>query len=141
MGNPPQAKRYARTYKKNTGHDIMLLFARMGGPTCRQNLKAKTLPEHIRRFPTPAEFGELFRPPTQNFIGTLREYQRVVRRPVLGAAQAGRQRMYIVQIATGTGNTVTAAGIIVQIVVGRSGSPCTLPCRTRFPSGADQKQI
>ena len=28
-----QAKRYARTYKKNTGHDIMLLFASDGRTT------------------------------------------------------------------------------------------------------------
>src|SRR5919106_218287 len=57
-----QAKRCARTYKKNTGHDILLLFASDGRTYLRQNLKANTLPEHINNFATPAEFGELFRP-------------------------------------------------------------------------------
>ena len=47
-----QAKRYARTYKKNTGHDIPLLFASDGMTYLRQNLKANTLPEHINNFPT-----------------------------------------------------------------------------------------
>ena len=109
-----QAKRYVRTYKKNTGHDILLLFASDGSTYLRQNLKANTLPEYINNFPTPAEFGELFRPQATELHGTLRDYQRVTVSQVLGAAQAGRQRMYI-QMATGTGKTITAAGIIAKL--------------------------
>jgi type I site-specific restriction endonuclease len=56
-----QAKRYARTYKKNTGHDIPLLFASDGMTYLRQSLKANILPQHINSFPTPIEFGEVFR--------------------------------------------------------------------------------
>src|SRR5580658_4730979 len=40
-----QAKGYARTYKKNTGHFVSLLFASDGKVFLRQNLKANTLPE------------------------------------------------------------------------------------------------
>jgi type I restriction enzyme R subunit len=109
-----QAKRYLRTCKKNTGHDILLLFASDGRTYLRQNLKANTLPEHINNFPTPAEFGELFRPQATELHGTLRDYQRGAVSQVLGAAQAGRQRMYI-QMATGTGKTITAAGIIAKL--------------------------
>ena len=109
-----QAKRYARTYKKNTGHDILLLFASDGRTYLRQNLKANTLPEHIDRFPTPAEFGEIFRPQTTELHGILRDYQRIAVSQVLGAAQAGRRRMYV-QMATGTGKTMTAAEIIAKL--------------------------
>lgn len=109
-----QAKGYARTYKKNTGHDVPLLFASDGTVFLRQNLKANTLPERITTFPTPAEFYEFFRPQAVELHGTLRDYQRVAVSQVLGAAQAGRRRMYL-QMATGTGKTITAAGIIAKL--------------------------
>ncbi len=109
-----QAKGYARAYKRNTGGDVPLLFASDGAIYLRQNLKANTLPERIAAFPTPAEFGEFFRPQAMELHGTLRDYQRVAVSQVLGAAQAGRRRMYL-QMATGTGKTITAAGVIAKL--------------------------
>ncbi|MDL1888689.1 DEAD/DEAH box helicase [Nitrospirales bacterium NOB] len=109
-----QAKGYARAYKRNTGHDVPLLFASDGKVYLRQNLKANTLPERITIFPTPAEFGEFFRPQALELHGTLRDYQRVAVSQVLGAVQASRRRMYL-QMATGTGKTITAAGVIAKL--------------------------
>jgi type I restriction enzyme R subunit len=109
-----QAKRYARAYKKNTGHDVPLIFASDGTIFLRQNLKANTLPERIQDFPTPAEFKEFFQPQVAQLHGTLRDYQRVAVSQVLAAVQAGRRRMYI-QMATGTGKTITAAGVIAKL--------------------------
>jgi len=109
-----QAKRYARAYKKNTGHDVPLVFASDGKIYLRQNLKANTLPERISQFPTPAELGEFFRPQALELHGILRDYQRVAVSQVLAAVQAERRRMYI-QMATGTGKTITAAGVIAKL--------------------------
>jgi type I restriction enzyme R subunit len=109
-----QAKRYARAYKKNTGHDVPLVFASDGKIHLRQNLKANTLPERISQFPTPAELGEFFRPQALELHGILRDYQRVAVSQVLAAVQAGRRQMYI-QMATGTGKTITAAGVIAKL--------------------------
>jgi type I restriction enzyme R subunit len=93
---------------------VALLFASDGHSYLRQNLKARTLPERIRQFPTPAEFAEFFRPQAAELHGTLRDYQRAAVSQVLAAVQAGRRRMYL-QMATGTGKTVTAAGIIAKL--------------------------
>ena len=109
-----QAKGYARANKRNTGHDVTLLFASDGEKYLRQNLKANTLPERIPHFPSPAEFNELFRPQSDVLLGSLRDYQRVAVSQVLAAVQAGRKRMYI-QMATGTGKTMTAAGTIAKL--------------------------
>ena len=109
-----QAKRYARAYKNNTGQDVPLIFASDGQVFLRQNLRANTLPERISQFPTPAEFGEFFRPQAVELHGTLRDYQRVAVSQVLAAVQSGRRRMYL-QMATGTGKTITAAGIIAKL--------------------------
>jgi len=109
-----QAKGYARAYRRNTGHDVSLLFASDGQIFLRQNLKANTLPEKIAAFPTPAEFGEFFQPQATVLNGTLRDYQRVAISQVLAAVQAGRRRMYL-QMATGTGKTITAAGAIAKL--------------------------
>ncbi|MBW4693866.1 MAG: DEAD/DEAH box helicase family protein [Lyngbya sp. HA4199-MV5] len=109
-----QAKGYARTFHKNTGRDVPLIFASDGKVFLRQNLKANTLPERISQFPTPAEFGELFKPQATELHGHLRDYQRVAVSQVLGAVQAGRRRMYL-QMATGTGKTITAAGVIAKL--------------------------
>ena len=109
-----QAKQYARTYMVKSGHEVSLLYASDGKTYLRQNLKANTLPERIKEFPTPVEFGEFFRPQAIELHGTLRDYQRVAVSQVLGAAQAGRRRMYL-QMATGTGKTITAAGVIAKL--------------------------
>lgn len=109
-----QAKGYARTYKKNTGRDVPLIFSSDAKIYLRQNLKANTLPEKIANFPTPSEFGEFFNPQATELYGTLRDYQRVAVSQVLGAVQAGRRRLYL-QMATGTGKTITAAGVIAKL--------------------------
>jgi type I site-specific restriction endonuclease len=54
-----QAKHYARTYQRDTGQDILLLFASAGEIYLRQNLKANTLPERIDSFPTPTDLQDL----------------------------------------------------------------------------------
>jgi len=109
-----KAKDYARTYGSKTGHDVPLVFASDGRIFLRRNLKANTLPERITNFPTPAEFGEFFRPQALELHGTLRDYQRVAVSQVLGGVQAGRRRMYV-QMATGTGKTIVAAGVIAKL--------------------------
>ncbi len=109
-----QAQCYFRTYKKNTGHDILRFFASDGRTYLRQNLKANTVPEYISNFPTPAEVGELFRPQATELHGTLREYQRIAVSQALGSVQAGRGRLYV-QMATATGKTITAAGVIAKL--------------------------
>jgi len=109
-----QAKRYALAYKKNTGNDVPLIFAGDGESFLRQNLKANTLPEIINQFPTPKEFQEFFQPQAEILLGTLRDYQCVAVSQVLAAVQAGRRRMYL-QMATGTGKTITAAGIVAKL--------------------------
>jgi len=109
-----QAKGYSRTYKRNTGNNITLLFASDGKVFLRQNIKANTLPERILKFPTPTEFGEILRPQARELHGNLRDYQRVAVSQVLAVVQAGRRRMYL-QMATGTGKTITAAGAIAKL--------------------------
>lgn len=109
-----QAKGYARRYRQNGGTEVALLFASDGTTFLRQNLKANTLPEKIPRLPTPQEFREFLNPQAASLLGTLRDYQRVAIAQVLGAVQAGRTRMYL-QMATGTGKTITAAGIIAKL--------------------------
>ncbi len=42
-----QAKHYARTYKKNTGHDILLLFASDGNTYLRQKFSASRPPTYV----------------------------------------------------------------------------------------------
>lgn len=109
-----QAKRYARAYQRHTGQAVPLLFASDGYQYLRQNLKANTLPERISQLPTPLEFKEFFQPQALELHGHLRDYQRVAVSQVIGAVQAGRRRMYL-QMATGTGKTITAAGIIAKL--------------------------
>jgi type I restriction enzyme, R subunit len=104
-----QTKGYTRTYKRNTGQEITLVFASDGKTFLRQNLKANTFPERIAKFPTPLQFGESLRPQAVELHGTLRDYQRVAVSQVLAASQAARRRMYL-QMATGEGKTITAAG-------------------------------
>jgi len=72
-----QAKWYARAYKRNSGHDVLLLFASDGKTYLRQNIKANTLPERVSTFPTPPEFREFFHPQAAELHGILRDYQRI----------------------------------------------------------------
>ncbi len=109
-----EAKDYARAYTKNSGKPILLVFSSDGRMHLRQNLKAHTLPERMSSFPTPAEFAELFLPQVAELQGTLRDYQRVAVSQVLSGVRSGRKRLYL-QMATGTGKTITAAGVIARL--------------------------
>ena len=56
-----QAKDYAKKFiKRNI--DIFLIFASDGKTFLKQNLKARTLPERIKKFPTPQELEEIITP-------------------------------------------------------------------------------
>jgi len=109
-----QAKRYAQLYQTNSGHEVTLIFSSDGLVFLRQNLKANTLPEKLSQMPTPAEFRDFFHPQTQILLGNLRDYQRVAISQVVAAVQSRRTKLYI-QMATGTGKTITAAGIIAKL--------------------------
>jgi type I restriction enzyme R subunit len=109
-----QAKRYAQSYQTNSGQEVSLIFSSDGLTFLRQNLKANTLPEKLSQMPTPAEFRDFFHPQAQILLGTLRDYQRVAISQVVAAIQSGRTKLYI-QMATGTGKTITAAAIIAKL--------------------------
>lgn len=109
-----QARQYAQRYTANSRHDVPLIFASDGETFLRQNLKAHTLPERLQQMPTPAEFREFFNPQADILLGALRDYQRMAVSQVLAAVQSGRTKMYV-QMATGTGKTITAAGIVAKL--------------------------
>lgn len=109
-----QARRYAHIYSSNTRHEVPLIFASDGETYLRQNLKANTLPEKLAMMPTPAEFREFFHPQADILLGNLRDYQRMAVAQVVAAIQSSRSKMYL-QMATGTGKTITAAGIIAKL--------------------------
>ena len=92
-----------------------LVFASDAKTYLRQNLRANTLPERITAFPTATEFAEFFSPQVAELHGNLRDYQRVAVSQVLAGAQSGRRRMHL-QMATGTGKTITAAGVAARSV-------------------------
>ena len=106
------ALKQARDYANEIG--VTLIFASDGEVFLRQNLAARVLPEKIDKFPTPIELREFFNPVTKNFYGSLRDYQKIAVSQVVGAVLAGRRKMFI-QAATGTGKTMTAAGIIAKL--------------------------
>lgn len=108
-----QARGYAEELKQ-MGIEIGLLFASDGYLWLRQNLAARTLPERLQRFPTPAEFRAFFNPQSKRLFATLRPYQRVAVSQVFGAVQNTRQKMYL-HMATASGKTVVAAGIIAKL--------------------------
>ncbi|MBI1878384.1 MAG: DEAD/DEAH box helicase family protein, partial [Chloroflexi bacterium] len=109
-----QARTYAQRYTAASKNEVSLIFASDGLTYLRQNLKANTLPEKLNQMPTPAEFREFFRPQADILLGTLRDYQRVAISQVTAAMQSGRTKMYV-QMATGTGKTITAAGVIAKL--------------------------
>ncbi len=109
-----QARGYAQLYSSSSGHEVSLLFASDGLTYLRQNLKANTLPEKLNQMPTPAELRDFFYPQSQIMLGKLRDYQKVAISQVVAAIQGGRTKLYI-QMATGTGKTITAAGIIAKL--------------------------
>ena len=108
-----QAKNYAKILNTNGGN-VILIFASDGEQIYRQNLKANTRPEKISRFMTYAEIKEYFNPETDILLAKLRDYQKIAVSQVVSAFQLGREKTYL-EMATGTGKTITAAGIIAKM--------------------------
>jgi len=65
-----QAKGYARKIK------AFLIYASDGYEWLFQNLQARTLPQPIPSFPTPAEFEIFFESKSPRLLGELRSYQQ-----------------------------------------------------------------
>ena len=108
-----QAKNYARILNENGG-SVILIFASDGKKIYRQNLKANTRPEKISRFMTYAEIKEFLNPETDLLLANLRDYQKIAVSQVVSTFQLGRKKTYL-EMATGTGKTITAAGIIAKM--------------------------
>ena len=103
-----QAKGYARKIK------AFLIYSSDGYDWLFQNLRARTLPQPIPSFPTPAEFEIFFESKSPRLLGDLRPYQQASVSQVIASIRAGRRRMYL-QMATASGKTITAAGIIAKL--------------------------
>jgi type I restriction enzyme R subunit len=108
-----QAKNYAKVLNAE-GTNIILIFASDGKKIYRQNLKANTRPEKISRFMTYAEIKEYLHPETDLLLANLRDYQKIAVSQVVSTFQLGREKTYL-EMATGTGKTITAAGIIAKM--------------------------
>ena len=108
-----QAKNYAKVLN-NHGGSIILIFASDGENIYRQNLKANTRPEKINRFPTYSEIKDYLNPETDYLLANLRDYQKIAVSQTVSIFQLGRDKTYL-EMATGTGKTITAAGIIAKM--------------------------
>lgn len=108
-----QAKNYAKVLIENRAR-IILIFASDGRTIYRQNLKANTRPEKINRFMTYAEIKEFLNPQTDLLLANLREYQKIAVSQTVSIFKLGKDKTYL-EMATGTGKTVTAAGIIANM--------------------------
>ena len=108
-----QAKNYAKVLN-NHGGSIILIFASDGKNIYRQNLKANTRPEKINRFPTYSEIKDYLNPETDYLLANLRDYQKIAVSQTVSIFQLGRDKTYL-EMATGTGKTITAAGIIAKM--------------------------
>ncbi|RKY72093.1 MAG: restriction endonuclease subunit R [Candidatus Latescibacterota bacterium] len=108
-----QAKNYAKILNQN-GDKVFLIFASDGKNIYRQNIKANTRPEKINRFPTYAEIKDYINPDTDYLLANLRDYQKIAVSQVVSTFQLGRDKTYL-EMATGTGKTLTAAGIIAKM--------------------------
>ncbi|MGC9101328.1 MAG: DEAD/DEAH box helicase family protein [Caldisericum sp.] len=108
-----QAKNYAKKLS-DIGNEVYLIFASDGRTFYRQNLKANTRPERISRLMTYAEIKDFLNPETDILLAGLRNYQKIAVSQVVSAFQLGRDRTYI-EMATGAGKTITAAGIIGKL--------------------------
>lgn len=104
----------AKGYAQQPGVAVTLTFSSDGKTFLRQNLAARTLPEKLFRLPSPVEFGEFFNPMSRELYATLRDYQKVAVSQVFASVTGGRAKMYL-QMATASGKTVTAAGIIAKL--------------------------
>jgi len=108
-----QAKNYAKILNEQD-NSVILIFASDGKNIYRQNLKANTRPEKIPRFMTYAEIKDFLSPETDLLLVNLRNYQKVAVSQVVSAFQLGKEKTYL-EMATGTGKTITAAGIIAKM--------------------------
>ncbi len=108
-----QAKNYAKSLN-NSGASVILVFASDGKTIYGQNLKANTRPEKINKFMTYTEIKEFLNPKTDILLANLRDYQKIVVSQVMNSYQLGREKVYV-EMATGTGKTITAAGIIAKM--------------------------
>lgn len=108
-----QAKNYAKILNQNR-EKVFLIFASDGKTIYRQNIKANTRPERITRFPTYAEIKDYINPETDYLLANLRDYQKIAVSQVVSTFQLGRDKTYL-EMATGTGKTITAAGIIAKM--------------------------
>ena len=108
-----QAKNYAKILNTH-GSNVVLIFASDGEKIYRQNLKANTRPEKISRFMTYAEIKEYLNPETDLLLANLRNYQKIAVSQAVSTFQLGREKTYL-EMATGTGKTNTAAGIIAKM--------------------------
>lgn len=109
-----QAKEYTKEFQ-DVGVDISLVFSSDGETFIKKNLKARTLPERIAKFPTPDEFYEIIQPEIDRVIISLRPYQKVAVSQVISSFISGRDKMYL-HMATGTGKTAVAAAIIAKLL-------------------------
>ncbi len=108
-----QAKSYARNLNDN-GEKVYLIFASDGKTIYRQNIRANARAEKVNRFPTYAEIKDYINPETDYLLANLREYQKIAVSQVVSTFQLGRDKTYL-EMATGTGKTITAAGIIAKM--------------------------
>jgi len=108
-----QAKDYAKEFIEHN-IDISLIFASDGRIFLKQNLKARTLPERIKKFPTPQELKEIITPKCEKIGINLRPYQAVAVSQIISSFLSGRDKMYI-QMATGSGKTLVAANVLAKL--------------------------
>ena len=108
-----QAKDYAKEFIEHN-IDISLIFASDGKTFLKQNLKARTLPEQIEKFPTPFELKEIITPECEKVRVNLRPYQAVAVSQIISSFFSGRDKMYI-QMATGSGKTLVAANVLAKL--------------------------
>lgn len=108
-----QAKNYAKVLNNHSA-SVILIFASDGENIYRQNLKANTRPEKINRFPTYSEIKDYLNPETDYLLANLRDYQKIAVSQTVSIFQLGRDKTYL-EMATGTGKTITAAGIIAKM--------------------------
>ena len=108
-----RAKDYAKEFIEHN-IDIFLIFASDGRIFLKQNLKARTLPERIEKFPTLQELKEIITPECEKVRVNLRPYQAVAVSQIISSFFSGRDKMYI-QMATGSGKTLVAANLLAKL--------------------------
>jgi|GEM_PF-514550 len=105
---------YSLSYQERTGNIAPLAVVRDQGQYSCLDIRANAVPLNLSRFPTPRQLYESLHPETEEFQGTLRCYQRDAVSQILLCVFSGRRRMYL-QMAGGTGKTITAAAAIARL--------------------------